>query len=260
MARPYLDPSPLPAPGAWVEEDLVAITVGFDTALTLRAYTNAMFPMPLGEEITGPLPPAQWIGWFSPVRRAVIELDGLRVPRSLRKMAKRYEVTVDRAFDEVIHRCADPAREGAWIDEAIIEVYGQFHRAGRAHSVEAWAPDGRLAGGLYGFSYAGLFAGESMFHDPRIGRDASKVALMGLVAMLRAAGPRHRLLDVQWQTDHLARMGATEVGRDDYLARLRAALRLAPPRWEVPADWRSSCVPGQAGAPRSERLPVDHLF
>lgn len=260
MARPYLDPSPLPEPGTWVDEDLVAVTVGFDAPLTLRAYANAMFPMPLGEDVVEHLPPAQWIGWFSPVRRAVLDLDALRVPRSLRKMAKRYQVTVDRDFDTVIRRCADPDREGAWIDEAIIEVYRQFHRAGRAHSVEVWTPGGELAGGLYGFAYAGLFAGESMFHDPGIGRDASKVALMGLVAMLRASGPEHRLLDVQWQTDHLESLGAIEIDRDDYLARLRTALRLAPPRWEIPADWRESCVPTHPRAPRSDRLPVDHLF
>ena len=257
MSRPYLDPSPLPGPDQWADEDLVGLTVGFDAALVMRAYVNAMFPMPLSEELTDVLPPAEWIGWFSPVWRGVLPLDGLRVPRSLRKSARHYEVTVDRAFDRVLEACRAIDRDGGWIDESVVAVYTELHRAGRAHSVEAWTSDGRLAGGLYGVAYGGLFAGESMFHDPGLGRDASKVALMGLVAMLRAGGHAdRRLLDVQWRTEHLATLGVEEIDREEYRRRLRRALDLPRPRWEIPADWRDSCRPAERTGPDSRRLPV----
>lgn len=257
MSRPYLDPSPLPGPDQWADEDLVGLTVGFDAPLVLRAYANAMFPMPLAEELADVLPPAPWVGWFSPVRRGILPLDGLRVTRSLRKSARHLEVTVDRAFDEVLAACRAVDRDGGWIDDAVVGVYTELHRAGRAHSVEAWTADGRLAGGLYGVAYGGLFAGESMFHDEEVGRDASKAALMGLVAMLRAGGRAdRRLLDVQWRTDHLATLGVVEVDREEYRRLLRRALDLPQPRWEVPADWRTSCLPGEPAAPRSPRLPA----
>jgi leucyl/phenylalanyl-tRNA--protein transferase len=100
--------------------------------------------------------------------------------------------------------------------------------------VETWTPDGELAGGLYGVSIGGLFAGESMFHRPGIGRDASKVALVALVDLLRRAGTEGRLLDVQWQTPHLASLGAVELPREEYLRRLAVALRLPPPDWPSP--------------------------
>lgn len=257
MSRPYLDPSPLPGPDQWAEEDLVGLTVGFDAPLVMRAYANAMFPMPLAEELSDVLPPAPWVGWFSPVRRGILPLDGLRVTRSLAKNARRYEVRVDTAFAEVLDGCRAADRDGGWIDAAVVDVYTQLHRAGRAHSVEAWTADGQLAGGLYGVGYGGLFAGESMFHDPGVGRDASKVALMGLVAMLRAAGdPSHRLLDVQWSTEHLATLGVREVARDEYRRLLARALDLPQPNWQVPADWRTSCLPDRLPVPRSPHLPV----
>ena len=97
--------------------------------------------------------------------------------------------------------------------------------------MEAWTHDGELAGGLYGVSLGGLFAGESMFHDPVIGRDASKAALVALVERLRAAGGAERLLDVQWRTDHLASLGVVEIERPDYLGRLGRALELPAPPW-----------------------------
>ncbi len=257
MARSYLDPFPLPGPAQWANQDLVGLTTGYDAPLVLRAYANGMFPMPLDPEMTEGLEPGEWIGWFSPVWRGVLPLDGLKVSRSLRKSARHFEVTVDRAFEDVIRACGDPDRHDGWIDESIITVYTQLHGAGRAHSVEAWTRDGRLAGGLYGVAFGGLFAGESMFHDPQVGRDASKVALMGLVAMLRAGGqPDRRLLDVQWRTDHLATLGVEEIPRDGYLRRLRRALALPQPPWQIPADWRTSCVPAAPTAPRSSRLPI----
>jgi leucyl/phenylalanyl-tRNA--protein transferase len=161
----------------------------------------------------------------------VIPLDGLRVSRSLRRACQRFEIRVDTAYDDVVRACADRRRPGGWINADIIAAYRRLHDLGWVHSVEAWT-DGRLAGGLYGVSIGGLFAGESMFHRDR---DASKVALVGLVAMLRAQGDAGRLLDVQWVTPHLASLGAVAVDRSTYLRDLRGALRVPPPDLPVPA-------------------------
>jgi leucyl/phenylalanyl-tRNA--protein transferase len=163
--------------------------------------------------------------WWSPARRGVLPLDGLRVSRSLRQSCARYDIRVDTAFDAVIRACADPARDGGWITDEIIEAYTRLHGDGWVHSVEAWDDEG-LAGGLYGVAIGGLFAGESMFHSRR---DASKAALVGLVRMLSDEHADERVLDVQWQTAHLARLGVVEVPRDDYLARLRRAIALPLP-------------------------------
>ena len=145
--------------------------------------------------------------------------------RSLRQSAKRFEIRVDTAFPDVIAGCADPDRDGGWIDEAIVEAYAELHRLGWVHSVEAWR-DGELAGGLYGVAIGGLFAGESMF--TRV-RDASKVALVGLVDLLSDEHATTRVLDTQWLTPHLATLGVVEISRADYLRRLDAALELPLP-------------------------------
>jgi leucyl/phenylalanyl-tRNA--protein transferase len=143
----------------------------------------------------------------------------------MRQSAKRFEIKIDTAFDQVMTRCADPHRSGGWITEDVEAAYTRLHELGWAHSVEAWTHDGRLAGGLYGVAIGGLFAGESMYHVPfGWGRDASKVALMALVDVLVADGVPGRLLDVQWLTPHLSRLGAVEISRDEYLRRLRSAL------------------------------------
>ncbi len=149
--------------------------------------------------------------WWSPVERGVLPLDGLRVSRSLRQSVRRIEVRVDTAFDEVIRACADPAREGAWIDEQVRAAYTRLHELGWAHSVEAWR-DGELVGGLYGVAVGGLFAGESMFHRAT---DASKVALVALVDLLRDEHADRRVLDVQWPTEHLASLGVVTVAASD---------------------------------------------
>ena len=162
------------------------------------------------------------MGWWSPLRRAVLPPGGLRITRSLRKTAARYTTTVDRAFPDVLAACADPKRPDGWIDDRIAFAYTALNQAGYAHSVETWDSDGRLVGGLYGVHQAGMFAGESMFHHPELGRDASKVALLRLVAELARA--RIDLLDVQWLTPHLASLGVVELSRRDYLARLGVAL------------------------------------
>ncbi|WP_122815962.1 leucyl/phenylalanyl-tRNA--protein transferase [Nocardioides pantholopis] len=216
-----------PPPSPWVfpdpaladpDDDLVGMGADLAPGTLLAAYRAGLFPMPSG----GRRSP---MAWFSPVRRGVLPLDGLRVSRSLRRAARDFEIRVDTAFAEVVEACADPRREGGWIDRRIATAYTQLHELGWAHSVEAWH-EGRLAGGLYGVAVGGLFAGESMFHRER---DASKVALIGLVDLLRDEHADRRVLDVQWQTPHLASLGVVEVERTDYLDRLAAALDVPLP-------------------------------
>jgi leucyl/phenylalanyl-tRNA--protein transferase len=158
------------------------------------------------------------IAWWSPDPRGILPLPGLRVTRSLRQSCRRFEVRIDTAFAEVMRGCADPGRDGGWITEGIRDAYERLHRMGWAHSVETWR-DGRLVGGLYGIAIGGFFAGESMFH---LERDASKVALVGLVDLLRAGGAD--LLDVQWTTPHLRSLGAVDVPRSRYLELLAQAV------------------------------------
>lgn len=189
-----------------------------DPGTLIAAYRSGFFPMGLGDEGRPPL------GWWSPDPRGILPLDGLHVSRSLRRSVRRFEITVDTAFEAVLEGCADPARDGRWITPEIAAAYGRLHRLGWAHSVEVW--DGEeLAGGLYGVAVAGLFAGESMFHRAT---DASKVALVALVEMVRADGDPRRLVDVQWRTDHLASLGVVDVPRREYRRRLADALA-APP-------------------------------
>jgi leucyl/phenylalanyl-tRNA--protein transferase len=218
--------SPFGSPDRWRHDDLVAVSRAFDADLVLQAYRSGVFPMPARGGL---------MGWWSPLDRAVLPLDRLRVTRSLRKMTARYEIRVDTDFEAVLAGCGDPSRPDGWIDADIGRVYRQLHREGRVHTVEAWTAEGELAGGLYGVSVGGLFAGESMFHRPDIGRDASKVALVALVAILTAADPTDRLLDVQWMTPHLQSLGVVEVPRPHYLDLLARALPRAEPDWRPPS-------------------------
>jgi leucyl/phenylalanyl-tRNA--protein transferase len=151
----------------------------------------------------------------------VIPLEGLRVSRSLRRSTRRFGITVDAGFTDVMAACGDQRRSDGWIDRSFIAAYTRLHELGWAHSVEVWSdePEPRLVGGLYGVAIGGLFAGESMFHTAS---DASKVALVALVERLRAGGGV--LLDVQWCTPHLASLGAIEITREDYAARLADAI------------------------------------
>lgn len=198
-------------------DDLVGIGADLEPGTLLAAYRRGIFPMPVGE-------PGAPMYWFSPVRRGVLPLDRLVVSRSLRRSVRDFEIRVDTALPEVIAACGDPARAAGWIDDAIGAAYLRLHELGWVHSVEAWR-DGRLEGGLYGVAIGGLFAGESMFHRAR---DASKVALVGLVEMLRDEPGGPRLVDTQWVTPHLATLGVTETAREEYL-RLLPALTSAPP-------------------------------
>jgi leucyl/phenylalanyl-tRNA---protein transferase len=222
-----IDPPPTPwrmPPADHADEHgVVGVGADLEPGTLLAAYRGGLFPMPVHPD--GPM------AWWSPDPRAIVPLDGLRVSRSLRRSARRYQVTVDTAFDEVVAACADPARPHGWITPAIREAYGRLHRLGWAHSVESWDGEG-LAGGLYGVAIGGLFAGESMFHRRS---DASKVALLALVDLLRD-GTDGRLLDVQWRTEHLAGLGAVEVPRSRYLELLASALELPLPSALVASD------------------------
>ncbi len=180
--------------------------------LLIAAYSQGYFPMadPGSGEIL----------WYSPDPRTIIELDHLRISRSLRQTIRkaRFAVQTNTSFERVMRACAD--RPETWISEEIVQSYLRLFKAGVAHSVECWTSDG-LAGGLYGVALGGAFFGESMFSRER---DASKVALVWLVDHLRERG--YRLLDTQFTTEHLRRLGASEIPRDEYLRRLRDAIRL----------------------------------
>src|SRR5215203_5210196 len=160
------------------------------------------------------------IGFYRSDPRSVLDFDDLHVSRSLGRAIRKgvYEVRVDEDFEGVIRACAD--REETWINADIIDAYVRLHRAGKAHSVEAYS-DGGLVGGLYGVSLGAAFMGESMFTRAR---DASKVCFVYLVEWLKKRG--YVLLDCQIQNDHLRSLGATEIPEREYLRRLRQALKL----------------------------------
>jgi leucyl/phenylalanyl-tRNA--protein transferase len=214
LPTPWVFPDPARGPRA----DLVAAGADLEPGTLLAAYRSGLFPMPDPSTRAGVL-------WWSPQQRGILPLDGLRVSRSLRRSRARMQIRVDTSFAEVVEGCADPRREAGWIDEPVKAAYLRLHQLGWAHSVEAWQ-DGALAGGLYGVAIGGLFAGESMFHRVR---DASKVALVALVDLLRDEHADRRLLDVQWRTPHLASLGVVTVPRREYLRRLHEAVHLPLP-------------------------------
>ena len=196
---------------AEVEPGHELIAVGADLApgTLLAAYRAGLFPMPYRH---------RRLGWWSPDPRGIIPLDGLHVSRTLRRSLSRFDVTHDNTFEDVMSACGDPRRDHGWITPAFIEAYVRLHEMGWAHSVEV-RQHGRLVGGVYGVRIGGLFAGESMFHHVT---DASKVALVHLVGRLRDSGAT--LFDVQWTTPHLRSLGAVDIPRGEYLARLADAL------------------------------------
>nr|WP_256731422.1 leucyl/phenylalanyl-tRNA--protein transferase [Sphingomonas sp. dw_22] len=183
--------------------------------MVLRAYAMGVFPM-ADHRI------AASVYWVEPKLRGILPLDDFHLSRSLKKtiLSDRFRVTVDTAFEAIIRLCAESAedRPDTWISGPIERVFIELHRRGFAHSIECWDGD-RLAGGLYGLALGPAFFGESMV--TRV-RDASKVAFAHLVARLKAGG--FTLLDCQFQTEHLATLGAVEIPRDDYIALLGAAL------------------------------------
>lgn len=212
----------------------------------LEAYRHGFFPMaePARKGRPGP------IRWFNPDPRTVIPLEppgaeggGFHVPRSLRRAVRqgRFTITTDTCFEAVMRGCASPRRgePDSWIDERIIGAYGALHRAGRAHSIEAWLKEqtgaregqetsagGRLVGGLYGVHIGGAFFAESKFSRPVDGgTNASKICLVHLVGHLRRRG--FTLLDVQLTNPHLQQFGIAELAREEYMRRLGAAVAAA---------------------------------
>lgn len=215
MARP-IPPSLIFPPVEESDEDgLLALGGVLRPDWLLDAYRHGIFPWPMGDD-TAPM------AWWSPDPRGILPLDRFHVSRRLRRTIRqgRFEVTCDRAFRDVMVGCGSAAGRitNTWVTPAMIEAYTRLHRLGHAHSVEAWR-DGRLVGGTYGVSIAGLFAAESKFFRER---DASKVALAYLVKHLQRCG--YSLLDIQMVTPHTARLGAVEISRAEYLDRLAEAL------------------------------------
>jgi leucyl/phenylalanyl-tRNA--protein transferase len=182
-----------------------------DPEVLLQGYRLGVFPMAMADGA---------IEWFSPDPRAILPLKEFHVPHALERLfrKKTFEIRLDNSFVEVMRECA--RRPETWISEEIIASYSRLHELGHAHSVEAWK-DGKLAGGLYGVAIGGAFFGESMFHHAR---DASKIALLGLVEHLRAR--KFALLDTQWVTPHLEQFGAIEIPRPKYLHLLTTAVNL----------------------------------
>lgn len=211
-------PEPLP-PSSWLlpdppeadEEGVVGIGADLAPATLADAYSRGIFPWP---HPGVPLP------WFSPDPRGVLRFADLHVSRSLRRTLRTsgWTTTVDQAFAQVVRACGSGRGDaGTWITAPMARAYQRLHELGWAHSIEVW-DGGTLVGGLYGVQVGGVFTGESMFHRRS---DASKVALVALVARLRAAGGR--LVDVQLTTPHLCSLGATDVPRADFLEELAAA-------------------------------------
>ena len=196
-------------------------------AILLRAYAEGIFPM--AERRGDPE-----LFWVSPEMRGIIPLDAFHVPKRLARTVKsdRFAVTADMAFADVMRACAEPTpdRPESWINDEIVRLYTALHAAGHAHSIECWR-DGRLVGGLYGVKLGAAFFGESMFTRER---DASKVALVHLVARLRRGG--FSLLDTQFLTAHLARFGTIEIPRAQYHMLLaRAISHEAEFYWPAPS-------------------------
>jgi leucyl/phenylalanyl-tRNA--protein transferase len=203
-------PSPHDAP----ERAPLGIGADLEPGTLVAAYRSGIFPWP---------DDAGRLLWWSPDPRAILPLDAFHESRSLRRVRHRFGVTRDTAFADVMRGCAT-THGPTWIVPAMFAAYVRLHELGWAHSIEVWQ-DGALVGGVYGVAVGGLFAAESMYHRAR---DASKVALAELV--LHLAARRFGLLDVQLVTPHLASLGAVEIDRESYLARL-ARVRDLPVSW-----------------------------
>jgi leucyl/phenylalanyl-tRNA--protein transferase len=222
---PTPPPAPLPPcrfrfpdPARADADGLLAEGGDLEPSTLIAAYRAGIFPWPVE---------AHELLWWSPDPRAVLPPETLHVSRSLARRLRqgRFRVTLNAAFAEVIAGCAD--REETWITPALRAAYVRLHTLGWAHSLEVWAPDGTLAGGLYGVAVGALFSAESMFHRAR---DASKVAVVALVEHARRVGLT--LLDVQVPSAHLTSLGARTIPRREYLARVAEAVqqtvRVAP--------------------------------
>jgi len=219
-SRTRWGPQPLPRcpwkfPDARLLDDhgLAGGGADFAPSTIVAAYQHGIFPWPHPENERL---------WFSPNPRTIIPLGSLHISRRLGRTIRsgRFRATVDAAFGEVMQACAAGRSEGTWITPALVGGCLALHELGWAHSIEVWADDGSLAGGLYGLGVGAMFGAESMFHRET---DASKVAMVALVQHARAIGIE--LIDIQVLTDHTQSMGAVEISRDEYLERLALAMR-----------------------------------
>ncbi len=194
-----------------LDEKMVEIT----PQVLLKAYACGIFPMAESADDAA-------LYWIEPEKRGIIPLDNVHIPRSLAKTIRKdtFEIRIDHDFHEVIEACgsAKAGRTSTWINQKIADLYYELFKMGYCHTVETWA-EGKLVGGLYGVHLGGVFFGESMFS---FRRDASKVALIYLIARLKYGG--FQLLDTQFVTDHLRTFGAAEVSRDDFQRLLERAL------------------------------------
>jgi len=203
---------PFPDPSAANRDGLVVITMDLTAERLLEAYPKGIFPWTENP-----------VTWWSPDPRGILPLEQFHVSRRLERTIRsgEFRFTVNQAFEEVIRGCAEPApgREQSWIGPAFIKTYTELHQQGFATSYEAWQ-SGQLVGGLYGVKIGTFFAGESMFNRAR---DASSAALIFAARTLTEQG--FRLFDLQMVTPHTARFGAVEIQREEYLSRLKSALR-----------------------------------
>lgn len=202
-----------PNPSLADPDGLLAVGGDLEPETLLCAYKNGIFPW-----FDSDTP----ILWWCPDPRAILEFNNLYVSKRLARTLRgdKFQVTFNQDFDEVVKGCAYRPEEGTWITPEVAKAYGKFHQLGHAHSVEVWQ-NGSLVGGLYGVAIGGLFAGESMFSTVS---DASKIALVALVDRLKHKG--FQLFDLQIINDHTSMMGATEIPRDSYLARIKTAVKL----------------------------------
>ena len=208
------------------DEEVVGIGDDLSVGTLVWAYRSGIFPWPV---------PGHPLLWFCPPQRAVLDFVRLHVPARLARRRRRagLSFTIDRDFPAVIAACRRaprPGQDGTWITPPLLRAYVALHRAGHAHSVEAWDASGCLVGGLYGVSVGGSFAGESMFH---LVPDASKLALLHLIDHLQAGGLGW--MDIQMMTPHMAALGATLIPRDAFLDRLEAGRGECPPLFPEPS-------------------------
>ena len=206
-------------------DGLLAVGGDLSAQRLVAAYQQGIFPW---------FNPGQPILWWSPDPRMILFPENLHVSHSLARVIRKrnYEIRLDTAFAEVMKACAEPraGREGTWIAPAIIEAYTELHKLGVAHSIETWI-DGKLAGGLYGVALGRVFYGESMFARTS---DASKIAFVYLVRQLQRW--RFELIDCQMNTAHLARFGAAEISRSEFIRYLDVEVTQSPPLWRFDID------------------------
>lgn len=204
-----------------------------DSDMLLRAYAFGVFPM--AESRDDPE-----LFWIDPEMRGILPLDTFHLPKRLRRTIRHapFDIRVNTSFRQVMLGCAEsgPEREGTWINDQIMELYGELFARGHAHCVECWQ-NGRLVGGLYGVSLGAAFFGESMFSRET---DASKVALVHLVGRLIAGG--FRLLDTQFVTEHLKQFGTIEIPRDAYQAKLQEAILDHADFMAMPENYEASAL------------------